>query len=180
MADIVKTKQANTVKQITNDQWYLYRVDIEFETPYISPALSPNKAMKKLQLQDILRCYDDDVKELAEHLDRAFMRDSQCNAIIGGHVFTSALREVLNKNNIVVRGVVVIPKDNIRIGTSKVSNSLLIYEYVPAGVTASTLFQVNMQIEEKNLIISIGARKFKGFGKLKLKFEQIKVPDKSK
>lgn len=153
--------------EVKQNNWYTYKVKILFETPYIAPALSPNKAMKKLQIQDIMRCYDDDFKEIVEHLDRAFVRDFECNVIIPGHVFSASLRELLGKSNIVVRGSVKINKEFIRIGTSKAGNSLLIYEYVTPGTTADALFQINYNMPEK-ITISIGARKLKGFGKVQI------------
>lgn len=158
------------------NNWYTYRATILFETPYIAPALSPNKAMKKLQIQDIMKCYDDDLKELVEHLDRAFVRDSQCNVIVPGHVFSASLRESLGKNNIIVRGSVKINKEFVRIGTSRAGNSLLIYEYIIPGTTVDSLFQINYIMPEK-IIIYIGARKLKGFGRVQIKFEPASVPN---
>lgn len=153
-----------------NKAWFTYKVTILFDTPYISPALSPNKIMKKLQIQDLLRCYSDEFKDIVEHIDRAFLRDSQCNIFIPGHIFTPALREVLSKNSLTVRGAVIIPQSLVRIGTSKANNSLINYEYIPAGTIIDTEFKINDLLKEKEVVISIGARKFKGFGRVKLIF----------
>lgn len=154
------------------ESWYTYKTIVLFETPYIAPSLSPNKAMKKLQIQDILKCYDDDYKELAEHIDKAFQRDAQCNILIPGHIFSAALRRTLNKNDIVVRGAITLSKDSVRIGTVKVNDSLLVYEYIVPGVVVSTIFQINT-IVPSNVTVYIGARKYKGYGRTKLTFQLL-------
>lgn len=158
-----------------NKTWFTYKVTILFETPYISPSLSPNKIMKKLQIQDLLRCYSDEFKDIVEHIDRAFLRDSQCNVFIPGHIFTSALRETLSKNSLIVRGAVLIPRSIVRIGTSKANNSLTNYEYIPAGTIINTEFRINELLKDKEVTVSIGARKLKGYGKVKLKLN-LEVP----
>lgn len=143
-------------------------ISIEIITPVIAPALSPNKAMKKLQLQDLKKCYPEEMHELIEHVDRAFDRDALCNAIIPAFTITGAIRNQYPQyQNAVVSGIIIVDKNYIRIGTRKVVNSLTNYEYLVPGTKVNSILTFNQEIKLP-IILRIGAKKNKGFGIIKL------------
>lgn len=163
------TKQKTEAKQ---EKWYTYRMVVTVETPIIAPALSPSKKMKELQIEDLKKCYPEEFHDELSHIDRAFVRNAECDAVLFGHVFSASLRLALNDESIVVRGMVRIPKENIRFTTTKAGDSLMTYEYVVPGTKVEAIVQVNREMPERVLVM-LGARKFKGFGRAWLEFKPL-------
>lgn len=143
-------------------------VTIETITPIISPSLSPNKPMKRMQIEDIKKCYPQEFHELVEHLDRGFERNAECDIILPSFIFTGALRNQYPQySNVIISGIVVFSKNYVRIGTRKVANSLMNYEYLIAGARTNAVLIFNQEIRLP-IILRIGAKRNKGFGIIKL------------
>ncbi|MCY0874691.1 MAG: hypothetical protein OWT28_00160 [Firmicutes bacterium] len=143
-------------------------IEIEIITPLISPALSPNKYMKQLMLKDLEKCYDSELKDLVIHLDRAFERTSTCDALISTSAITGALRTQYREyENIIVTGIITVPKNYIRIATKKAGVSLTNYEYIIPGTKIQTTLTFTQNVKLP-LILRLGAKKNKGYGIVKL------------
>lgn len=162
MKTLIMSKQKQQTPQTKSEP---IKVEIEVITPIIAPNLSSNKEMKKLQIQDIKKCYDEKYHDIVDHLDRAFDRDSSCNVIFPTSILSAALRNQYPE--IVVRGIVLFPKDSVRIGTKKVADGLMNYEYIASGTKtyATLLFSQEVKFP---VILQTGARKLKGYGLIKL------------
>lgn len=140
-------------------------VELEVITPIIAPFLPPNKEMKKIIIQDIMKCYDKEIYELLEHLDRAFDRDSSCNALISSAVVSATLRP--QYPDIVARGLILFPKNSIRVTVRKVGSASTTYEYIVAGTKINTTLSFNMDVKFP-VIIPVGGRISKGYGLVKI------------
>lgn len=144
------------------------KVEIEVMTPVIAPSLSPNKAMKRIQIEDIKKCYPQEFHELIEHLDRAFGRNAECDIILPSFIITGALRNQYPQySNVIVSGIILVSKNFVRIGTRKVANSLMNYEYLVPGTKINTILTFNQDIKLP-LLLRIGAKKNKGYGVIKI------------
>lgn len=143
-------------------------ITIEILTPLIAPSLSPNKFMKRLQIEDLKKYYPPEAHELVEHIDRAFERDIQGNILLSSAMITGALRnQYPNYSTITVSGIILFSKEYVRVATKKVANSLVNYEYlVPGAKTQATL--IFSQEIKLPILIRLGAKKNKGYGLTKL------------
>jgi len=162
-----------------HEEFKPYKVELLIQTPYIAPALSPLKFVKKRQIEFIAECYrkqgvsDDDIETL-KHLDRAFERDAECNAFIPGTVLSGALMNAPGNNSVIIKGQINIPKEVIAINAKQVTlggsqTSVMIYEYLPSGTKLSGVVSINAEIP-KLLTVVLGAYRSKGYGKALLTF----------
>ena len=162
------------------EEWVTHEYVITTQSLLYAPFLSDLKFSKQRQLELLVECYKSDIKDPKElekikHLDRAFDRITwyednklQCQPIIAGHVLSQVLREVLNDNTVTVRGYMQIPIDRLIIDMRRRNNATEISEAVLPATTMSAVVAINKKVEVKDKIAVIGAKKYKGYGQVRL------------
>lgn len=169
---MAKEKENVKEKEREIKDFQISKIELLIDTPYIAPLLSPVKMMKKAQIARLLECYkkqgatDDDLETLS-HIDRAFERDSECNAFIPGSVLSGAVRQALNNRNATIKGMIIIPKDAIIVSAKNEDiggeRKPMFYEYIPAGTKLGGTISINVTIPP-NLRVRFGAYQQKGYG----------------
>ena len=162
------------------EQYIPHEYTIVTQSIIYAPYLSNLKFSKQKQIQQLIECYkaegleDEDLKKLV-HIDRAFDRlmwlennKADCQPIISGSVLTKILREVLKDETINVRGFIQIPKDRITIDTRKRETGLEMAEVILPATTMSAVVGINKKVEVVDRIATLGAKKFKGFGQVRV------------
>ena len=159
-----------------------------------APFLSNLKFSKQRQIQQLLECYKSEVTDNEEleklsHIDRAFDRimwiekngKFDCQPIISGTVLTKILREITKDDTINVRGFMQIPKDRIAIDV-RIRNGvgLEVSEVIMPATSMSAIVYINKKVQINDKLTSMGARKTKGYGQIRITVKPLKESSNEK